>query len=363
MNKILTNRQIAFMIYATTIGYGVINIPKTAVEGGGTGGWVSLLIAAIIFMLFTYIITYLQYVYENKTLYEYSGPLVGKLITYIFLIICILYFFTFFSMIARIYAETFRLIFLNKTPVVYICILFYIVVFYALKKGIVIIGRVCEIYAFLNIIGFTFINFLLCTKGTLLNIQPLFVKEDIITYIKGVTKLILPFLGVEIILFLPISRTNNKNIFKYTTLMVGFIGIFYIYIAEATISVVGIDSVVNLSAVSFSVLRGIDIYHLEFFRRIDGAYILFWTMNIFCEVCLWGYGTISFTKKIIKNSKHRYTASIITFISFIAAIIPKTKEQVESVIKYNSYLGIIVSLIIPGILFIVTKVKKYDKQI
>lgn len=363
MKKFLENRQIAFMMYCTIVGYGVIGIPKDAAESAGTGGWFSLLMATIIFMFFVYIITYLQYVYEKKTLYEYSELLVGKLITYIFLIICIIYFFVFFTMVVRIYAETIKLIFLNKTPVIYICILFYIVVFYALKKGINVIGRVCEIYAFLNIIGFIFTNFLLCTKGNWLNIQPVFVTEDIMTYFKGIIKLILPFLGTEIILFLPISRTSNKNIFKYTTLMIGFIGVLYVFIAESTIAVVGVDSVINLKAASFTVLRGIDIQHLDFFRRIDGIYVIFWTMNIFCEVCVWGYGTITFIKKIIKNSSYRYTTIIITFIAFIAAIIPKTKDQVESIIKYNSYLGIIVSLIIPAILFIITKVKKYDKQI
>lgn len=363
MNKFLENRQIAFMMYCTIIGYGVIGIPKDAAESAGTGGWFSLLMATIIFMFFAYIIAYLQYVYENKTLYEYSELLVGKLITYIFLIICIIYFFTFFSMIARIYAETIKLIILNKTPVTYICILFYIVVFYALKKGIIVIGRVCEIYAFLNIIGFIFINFLLCTKGTWLNIHPIFVVGDIMTYLKGIAKLVLPYLGIEVLLFLPISRKSNKNICKHITLIVGFIGVLYIYIAESTMSVVGVDSVINLKAASFTVLRGVDIYHLEFLRRIDGIYVIFWTMNIFCEICLYGYGTITFTRKIIKNSRYSYTAIIITFIACIAALIPKTKDQVESIIHYNSYLGIIVSLVIPTILFVIMKVKKYDKQI
>ena len=183
------------------------------------------------------------------------------------------------------------------------------------------------------------------------------------TYFKGIIKLIFPFLGTEIILFLPISRTSNKNILKYTTVMVGFIGVLYVYIVESTMAVVGVDSVINLKAASFSVLRGVDIYHLEFFRRIDGIYVIFWTMNIFCEICLYGYGAITFTKKIIKNSSHRYTSIIITFIAFIVSITPKKKDQVESIIKYNSYLGIIVCFVIPGILLIITKVKKYDKKI
>ena len=134
MNKFVTNRQIALMMYCVIVGYGVIELPKSVAESAGTGGWFSLLIAGIIFILITYIITFLQYVYEGKTLYEYSELLVGKFITYVFLIIYILYFFIAFTMIIRVYAETIKLIILNKTPVIFICMLTYIVVILCPKE-------------------------------------------------------------------------------------------------------------------------------------------------------------------------------------------------------------------------------------
>jgi spore germination protein len=363
MNKFLTNRQISFMLYCAIVGHSVINLPKTVAESAGTGGWISLLILTILFIGITYIITDLQYIYEDKTLYEYSEQLVGKLITYLFIILFIIYYFITFAMIIRIQAETTRLVILTKTPVVYICILFYIVVFYALTKGINVIARVCEIYGLLNMLGFIFINSLVATKGSLVNIRPLFVMSDLITYLKAAAKLTLPFLGMEIFLFLPINRTNNRNIFKYTGLTVGFIGILYIYIAECSISVVGVETAINLEAASFAVVRGIDIQSLEFLRRLDGIYIIFWTMNVVCASCLWGYGTIVFTGKIIKNVKHSYMVIAIVILSFIISQMPKTKSQVESSLKYSSYLGLVATIVIPVILFIITKVKKYDKQI
>lgn len=363
MNKFVTNRQIALMLYCIIVGYGVIEIPKSVAEGAGTGGWFSILVAGIIFIFITYVITFLQYVYEGKTLYEYSELLVGKFMTYIFLIICILYFFTYFTMLARAYAETIKITILNKTPVLFICMLLYIVVFYALRKGINVIGRVCEVYGFFNIVGIILVNFLLCTKGRLVNIRPLFTVEDLITYFKAIPKTILPFLGMEMLLFIPISRTNNKNIFKYTTSIVAFIVILYIYVVESTFSVVGVDTIVSLKATVFTIVRGVDIRSLEFFRRLDGLYVIYWSMNIVCAICLWGYGVIVFTSKIFKNIKYNFLVIIVMFLSFIVSQIPKTKDQVETILKYSSYSGILVFGVIPIILFIITKVKKYDKQI
>lgn len=363
MSKFLTNRQISLMIYCITVGYGVIDLPSEAAQNAGAGSWFSLLILTIIIMVITYMITYLQYTFEGKTLYEYGQQLVGKTITYIFLIVYIIYFFLNFTMITRIYAETLKMIILNKTPIIAICALFYIVVFYALAKGINVIARVCELYGILNIIGFMFINTLLLTKGRFVHIRPLFVVQDLGIYFSAIFKIVIAFLGAEILFVLPLSRQHNKKALKYTTFIVGFIGIIYIYIVESVISVVGVEAVVHYQVSLLDVIRGTDIYYLEFFRRLDGIYMVYWSMNIICAICLWGYGVITFANKITRNIKYKYIVAGVTIIGFIAAQIPKTKDQIESIIKYNSYFAAIATIVILIILLTIIKVKKYDKKI
>ncbi|AKN31411.1 spore gernimation protein [Clostridium carboxidivorans P7] len=362
MNNFFTNRQISVMLYSIVIGYSIINIPKDVAEVAGTGAWFSLLIATIIFVLTTYIITYLQYTYEEKTLCEYSEMLVGKFITNLFLIIYLVYFFGFFTMITRRYAETIKAVLLNKTPSIFIIILFYIVIGYGMTKGINVIARMCEIYVPINIIGSILINYLLISKGRVVNLKPLFFVEDIKTYIQALSSTILPFMGIEILLFMPVNRVKNKNVFRYTMLMVGFIGILYTYIVESTISVVGVELVVLIRSTVLSTLKGVDIYSLDIIRRLDGFYIIIWTINIVCAISLWGYGVSFIISKKFKSIKYNYIVIIMIFISFIASQIPKTVDQIRAIIKYNSYLGIVVCWVIPIILFIITKVKKYDKQ-
>lgn len=140
MKKFITNKQIFMILYCVISGYGVINLPKRVAESAGKGGWVPLLIATILFICITYVITYLQYVYEGKTLCEYSPQLIGKYMTYILVSLYITYFFMFFTMVIRIYCETIHLTILTKTPVLYLCILVYMVVGYGLLKGINVIA-------------------------------------------------------------------------------------------------------------------------------------------------------------------------------------------------------------------------------
>jgi spore germination protein len=363
MEKSLTNRQIVVMLYSIILGYGDVNVPKQVASASGTGSWFTLLMATVIFILISCMITYLQYVYEGKTLYEYSEILVGKSITNLFLVIYLIYFSVYFTMVVRIYSEVINLIILNKTPVIFICLISYIVIGYALSKGINVIARVCEIYVPINIFVIILINFLLVSKGKYVNIMPLFSTSDMMKYFKALQATILPFTGMELLLFIPISRTENKDIFKYIILLIGFIGILFIDVVESTISVVGVESVVFLKETVLSVLKGIDIYSLDIIRRLDGLYIVIWIMNLVCAMSLWSYGIITIVSRKVKNVKYNFMVIIIVCISFIVSQMPKTMDQVELILQYNSYSGVVMFFVIPAILFIITKVKKYDKQV
>lgn len=363
MKNNITNRQVSFILYCIIVGYGVINLPKSAAEAGGTGGWISILISTAIFIPITYMITYLQYVYEGKTIYEYSKKLVGNFLTYVFVFIYIIHFFLFFTLITRIFSETLVLVILVKTPVIYISILFYIVVGYAIIKGIGAIGRLCEIYGFISIVLTIIFGLIIFTQGKMVNIMPVFVKEDVSTYLKGATKMFLPLLGMEILTMIPIDKNNNKKIFKNTILMIVFIGFIYIYLIEAIFSVVGVEAVVNTKASIFEIAKGIDVSYLEFLRRLDGLYLFSWMLNIVCAMSLWGYGAASLINKVFKNIKYNFVVIVMIILSFIIGRVPKTMEQVEKLITYLSYAGIIQLFVIPFILLLITKVKKYDKKL
>lgn len=358
MNTKFTNRQLCLILYCVTVGYGVMNLPKTSAEVGGTGGWVSMLIGTLFCSIIIGIVVYLQYSFENQTIYEYSTKLVGKFITKIFAIIWIGYFFIIFTFLPRLFCNAINLTILDKTPVKYLSLLFFIVIAYILLKGISAISRMIEIYATISIVNFILINAILCTQGKLVNIKPTFVPSDWFLYIKGVFKMILPLLGGEALLFIPMNKEKNKHILKYSIFTVFLIGLFYIFIIESTISVVGIDAVVFSKTTLFSTIRGLDIGYLEFFKRLDGYYIIIWTLNIICTCSVWGYGVVTFINKLFKNTKYNYTVIVLVIISYLISQLPKTISQTEAILDISVNWGFIVYLLIPLTLLIVKKVRK-----
>lgn len=297
MNDSITNRQIAFMIFAVVVGYGIINLPNDAAAAAGTGAWIPLAINTAVIVIFTYFITYLGYNHENKTLFEYGQKLLGKTLGKIVTVVYMIYFIVLLSYVVREYSEIITLIFLPNTPVWAVSLFLLLVAGYALTKNLGTIARLTEIYILVTIIGFVVIQIIMATQGKLVNIKPVLGSQNVTTYVKACSELFLPFVGLEIMMFIPINKGTNKKIFNYSILTIVFIGILYIFVVESTISVVGIEDVSYYNASIFKVLQGIDLTYLEALRRLDGYYVIFWTMNLFADICILSYLVLRQLKK------------------------------------------------------------------
>lgn len=361
MNESITNRQIAFILFGAIVGYGVVNLPNDAAAAAGTGAWIPLIFITAVVVLFTYFIIYIGYNNENQTLFEYSQKLMGKSVGKLITILYIIYFLLVFSILVRSYSEVVTTFFFHKTPPWAISLFFLLVVGYALTKKIKTIARITEIYIFLVLIGYIFIHFLMATQGKVVNIRPILGSEDITTYAKASFKLLFSFLGPEVIMFIPINKKTNKGVIKYPIVSIVLIGLLFIFIVESTISVVGIEDIIYYNASVFKVIKGIDIPYLEIFRRPDGVYIMFWTLSLFCSLCIWSYGVVSLSKKFFKNSSLNIIILSVIAISFILSQFPKTPDEIEKMLSLAGYIGIFTLIVIPTILFIITKVRKNDK--
>lgn len=358
MKESLTNRQIAFMLFGAIVGYGVVNLPNDAAAEAGTGAWIPLVFTTASVMLFTYFIIYIGYNNENQTLFEYSQKLLGKALGKFITIIYIIYFLLVLSILIRSYSEVITTIFFQKTPVWAISLFFLLVVGYALTKNLGTIARITEIYIPLVIMGYALIHILMATQGKMVNIRPIFGSENMMTYAKASFKLLLPFFGSEIIMFIPISKKENKGVIKYPILSILFIGLIIIFIVVSTISVVGVEDIVYYNASVFKVLKGIDIPYLEIFRRPDGIYIMFWTLNIFCSLCIWSYGSVSLSKKFFKKIPLSIIILSVIAISFMLSQFPKSPDELKKMFSLVSYMGVFTLIVMPIILFIMTKVRK-----
>lgn len=266
-------------------------------------------------------------------------------------------------MITRLSGEVIKLSVLIKTPVWALCFLFLLVTYYAVINRLKIIARLCEIYSILIIIAYLTVFFLISTQGHLVNIRPFSGSEDILTYFKATSVTITPFLGIALLTTIPFNKKTTHKIFMYAIIMMAFIGILYIFVVESCISVMSVAGIVYYKDSLIATIRRIDIKWLQFLRRLDGIFLITWIMAVYCTIITFAYGSTFLLSKYFRKIHFNLLAFIVLLLSFIVSQMPKTVNAAQNIITYSGYVSILTLGIIPSILLIITKVKKYDKKV
>lgn len=68
MHSSVSNRQMFFLLLLTLTAYTVISIPNVISQTSGTGGWLSLMITALLFAVFAVILVRLNSAFPGMTL-------------------------------------------------------------------------------------------------------------------------------------------------------------------------------------------------------------------------------------------------------------------------------------------------------
>lgn len=362
MSEHVTNRQIAFFIFFTIAGYTVIELPKIMAESAGTGAWFVLMLASVLFLLPVLVITYLNNTFKDKTWFEYSKMLVGRIISYIFLVIYLFYTIGVFAFINRVSSEVIRIDFLRNASTWQISFLMIIIICYALSKGFTNLLRLFEFYGVIILVIVVIIHTVMFTQGKLIDLQPFFRTSQFGNYLMAVPNTMMPYLGFEMILLIPFTK-KNKKVYLSTLLPVLAVGFTYIIIVESVISVIGIDDVVNYTDSLVVAIRRIDIRSLQFLQRFDSLFVVAWFMAGFCTSSAYAYGALYCMKKLLPKAKTFILLVALGVLSFVIGAIPGShKDAGEALIKVDIYLGLFVAILMPMIFLITAKVKKNGEK-
>ncbi|WP_125152089.1 GerAB/ArcD/ProY family transporter [Clostridium rectalis] len=363
MKEYISNRQLAFYLFSAIVGYGIIGLPKALTEASGTAAWITIILATTLALFITYIILYINYTFKNKTFDEYINIITNKSIGKILILVYIIYFYTFSVLSIRNTGEIIKANFLVKTPQWIIFLLLISICTYTANKGLSVIARMCELYG-VFIILFTFItHIIMFFNGKLINIQPILGFRNIFSYIKDIPKAIMPFLGMELLLIIPLNKKNEKKqLFKYSSYMMIIIGLLYILIVESTLSIIGLDDIIHYEDALIAAIRRVDITYLDFFGRVDGISLITWLMSVYTTATIYTYASGFLTQRLLKIKNCRIIYVLLFMLSIPLNTLIKTSFEIDKLLRFSEYLGIFCSVVIPFIIFIVIKVEKYDKK-
>lgn len=360
-NKI-TNRQLFFILLLTLASFSVINISKVMVENAGTGGWIPVLITTIFFAFVASIIVKLNIMHKNKMLYDYSKDLVGRVFTYIIL----LYYFIYFTLILVFTVINQSIIlqanFLQKTPI-WASILIGIPVFcFIAYKGINTIARMVEFFGVVYLITAISVHILMFSQGKIERILPIFNPAEVKKYLAAIKYAIFPFMGAEVLLFIPLNKRNGKKAVKTAFLTMITIGIFYIIIIQSCVMKVGLNDIVHYKDSLIVAIRYLEIPMLDFLKRMDFLFLTVGFTGIFMGISMLYTVLTELLSKIFVKINRLVIVIFLAVFSYLLCLFVNTffLEYSKFIKNIGALLGLIAGVFIPTVLLIISKVKKNE---
>lgn len=360
MDNSITNRQIFFILLLTLTSYSLVGISKAMAESAGTGSWITILITSIFFGLAAIVIVSLNNMFKGKMLLDYATQLVGKPIGYCIAIYYIMYFLLIGVLLVISMGKLLKVDFFPKTPIWAIIMIGIPLFSYIAYKGINTIARLFEFFGLIFIITAVTVHILMITQGEVERILPLFNSSDMGNYLKAIKQAIFPFLGIEVLLIMPLSKKNGRKGIRTAFLSIISIGLFYILVIESCIMKIGINDIVNYNDSLIEAIRDISLPFLGFLERVDILFLTVGFWGIYLGISIVFTAIVEYLCKIFSRRSRLTIVIIVGIVIFILSLIANGILGFEEfVIETGTFLGMISCIIIPVILMIIAKVKKY----
>lgn len=329
-------------------------------QSAGTGSWFTIIITSLIFAVASVIIVSLNNMYQGKMLFDYSRDIIGKVGSYAFSLYYIIYFLVVVVFLVIQLSNILQANFLLKTPK-WATMLFGIPVYCFLAyKGITNVARMFELYGIILLVVAVLIHIGMLTQGNTTNILPLFNAQDIGKYFSAIENAILPYLGISVLLAIPLTKKNGKKLKKTAFLSLLFIGLFYVLVVESCIMKIGINSIVHYKDALVIAIRDTELEFLDFLQRLDVMYVFVGFMGFFMGISIVYTAIVEYLCKIFYQLKRLTVVVIVGAVSFILCLwilkIEGYEKFINETIKYS---GLVSIFLIPALLLIVAKVRKH----
>lgn len=194
-------KEFLFVIPSWLIAVGLLTITSGVVRATRSiDGWISLSTAGLLATLFLAITVQLEKRFPKQHFFVYAGKIVSKPVAWILTMGFAIYFFLWGAFEMRALANSSKQYLFDETPTEVICLLFWLVVIYAVSGS-----RSATLRLHLLFFPFVIVVVLIIIMMNMKyfewgNLEPFFVS-DLSTLMMGVKESILSFVGAEFILF------------------------------------------------------------------------------------------------------------------------------------------------------------------
>lgn len=349
--------------YQTTImanfvqtGVVVFSLPRLLSENIGTNGWVALLICSSIAAFNILLISFVYRLGKGKSIFEISQSVLPKFILVPFFGVLAGLWAILGSLVGKQYILILKSLSFPSLHPAYLYILFEILVFLLLTKGIMSISSTA-VLAFYVIIWNTWLLVYIYDDFELSRMTTFWFKDATHSF-KGWLEIYIAFLGFELCLLL-FPYTNEKThlirAFQIANLITTFT-----YTLIAFISF-GFFSLHQLQHMKYPVLSLLSYVELPFVKRIDDLVFNLTLFRVLITNVFYGWAAIETMKWFLPASNKRWIPYVILAFFPLTSlfVLPSTLEKTEEWLSLFGFSEAGVAFLLPIFLLVVLLINKY----
>ncbi|MFC4023276.1 endospore germination permease [Oceanobacillus longus] len=331
----IRTRDIMIAVPSMTIAIGILVFPRRLAELTiSSDGWVSILLAGIIAVIFVWAIVKLAANFPGQSFLSYASSLVTKPVAVIL---------TFLFVIQGIFVAAFEVraitniahqYLFERTPNELIALSFLLVIVYAVSGSRAGIFRLNAL--FLPIIFFTTAILVFFSIGYMevKNVLPVF-KTDIQGYMQGSMLSIFSYTGIGIMFFYISLVREPEKAPSMAALGMSWAVILYIIVYLTCIAVFGEITTANIRFPFIELSKSIEIPG-GFFERLESVFFVIWIMAIFTTTTMAFDVAVLALNSIFPNINKLKIIFVLSPIIYLIGGLPQNFIEIG---KFGDFIG------------------------
>lgn len=352
----ITSKEIMIAVPSMLLAAGIIALPRKLAEETSTiDGAISILIAGILALILTWLISKLASQFPNQSFLAYTSTLVTKPVAM---------FFTFLFIIQGILVTAFQVrsitfishqYLFDETPVEVVGLSYLLVVLYAVAGSRAGIFRLNVMFLPIIILATYLIVLFSIGYMEMKNILPVF-KTDMKGYVQGVVQSSVAFTGVGIIFFYMQYVKDPKNVPMKAAIGTSWVIFLTITIYVTCIAVFGQPTT---EVIRFPVVELAKTVKIPggFLERLESLFFVIWLMTFFTTTAMATDVTVLALQSIFTKVKK---VKIIFFLSpliYFISMLTVSFVEIERFGMIVGYLGFVLPSFVVIILSVACKIK------
>lgn len=218
----ISTNQFVWLLFNIITSFTVLQVPGLLIFHAGRDAWLSVFIAWFLDVLLAMVYAYMGIRFPGQNFVQYSTTILGKYCGKIVGLMFPLYFLMVASLLMRAISGGIGSLVLPNTPAIVVLGSGYILIAFAVKRGIEVIARACEILGPIYLISLILLFILVIPSVKINRLKPQFIDGFYPVFSGGI--FILTFIGICIMMgmYIPISnRPENGFLAKFIAVSIG----------------------------------------------------------------------------------------------------------------------------------------------